>query len=187
MINLNDSQFADSKIFNNGKAVLVKDVTLSVEKNESDSPAFWLTLTDTAGATLKQGFFYFSPNPAASEADVERSRGYEVGRLVHLARAVMGDNAELPEVKNAQDALDVVMKLIRDNAGSNKFNVFDTYETVNLQSQYLKLRRFRFIEPAGSESTTLLQGAKDNMERVQPDSPSNQETGVEAGAANGWS
>ena len=188
-INLNDSQFDEPKIFNNGLAGLVKNVTLSVEKkdvnDQSRNPDYRLVVTDSEGSSINQGFYYFEPRPGASEQEIEKSKGYEVGRLVHLARAVMGENAVLPEVNTAQEALDTVMKLVTSNAGSNTFNVFVTYGTVDRPSQYLGLRKFRFIEPSSVSKTSLVQGAKDNMTRLVPDAPAEGSTTLSS-ATQGW-
>lgn len=188
-INLNDKQFETTaiKVFNGGKAGLVKNVAVSVTKKtpaEADNaPDYKLILTDEEGAELNEGFYYFTPRQGASTEEVKTSEGYELTRLVHLARAVMGADAQLPEVNTVREALDSIMKLVSNNAGGKTFNVFVNYGTTVRPSQYLRLRRFNFIESSEVESTTLVQGTKDNMQRITPDTP----VTPPAAAASGWS
>lgn len=185
-INLNDEQFAGSRIFNNGVAGLAKDVTISVVKktdeDHQNAPEYKLVATDSNGGSANSPFYYFSPRDGATEEEVTKSRNGEIARLVSLARAVMGEEYKLPQVESVQEALDVVMELVRDNAGSKKFNVYATYGTAYRPSQYIGLRKYNFIEPA-TENSTLTPSPSDNLERVTPDAPKEQE----AAATSGWS
>lgn len=186
-INLNDSKFQESKIFNNGKAGLVTDVTLSVAKKTAEdhemAPDYKLIVTDSDGSEINAGFYYFKPRDGATQTEVESSQGYEVGRYVHLARAVMGEDYVLPEVNSVEEALDVVMKLVMDNAGSKKFNVYTNYGTVGYPKQYLQVRRYNFVEPADVEVSRLRANGKDILTPVTPDSTTASETAV----SQGWS
>lgn len=187
-INLNDSQFAGKTIFNNGKAGVASNVKLQVVKKTSSdketAPDYKVIFTDSQGGELNEGFYYFKPRPGATPEEVKKAEGYELSRLVHFARAVMGKNAQLPEVSSVQAALDTIMKLVNDNVGDKQFNIFVSYGTVDRPSQYLGLRRFNFIEPA-TEDSGLFQAPRDNMDRVTPDTPSNEPASTTA--TSGWS
>lgn len=188
MINLNDEQFASKtvKIFNNGEAGLVENVDIRVEKKQPSDPDnlpdYKLIAVDENEAEVNEGFYYFTPNPQNTDEKNQANQGYQISRLVHLARAVMGDDYTLPEVPSIKDAYDTVFKLVRDNAGSKKFNVYVTYGTVDRPSQYLGLRYFNFIEDAEGTSK-LFPSKKDQLTRVQPDQPKED---VKS-AASGWS
>lgn len=174
MINLNDEVFESTggvQIFNDGEAGLVQDVEISVEKRGADEPDTYpnykLIATDKNGATVNRGFYYFTPNDSDSEERQKERQNQEISRIVSIARAVMGSDYKLPEVSSIKEAYDTVFKLVRDNAGSKKFNVFVTYGTVSRPSEYLGFRYFNFIEPAGESK--LRKGNSDQMERLQAD------------------
>ena len=173
MFNLNDEKEFNTgvSIFNGGVAGLVKDVTISVEKkqDQSNKPDYQL-IVEKGGSTINEGFYYPTPNPQKSEEDNNKYAKMQVGRILHVARAVMGDQYEFPQVNSAKEAYDVLFKLIKENAGDKKFNVFTTYGNKNRPSQYLGLRYFDFIEPA-TENSSLFQKNTDMMERLVADAP----------------
>jgi len=187
-INLNDSTFEGSRTFNDGKAGLVENVTIKVDKKSVDQPDTYpdynLTIVDENGGELREGFYNFEPQKDLPMDQVERKKRFFIMRLVHIARAVMGDDYQLPEVKDTKEAMDVVFKLVRDNAGAKKFNVFTTYGSVGYPNKkgYLKLRYFDFIEDAAGENT-LVRKAQDLMEPVVADEP---ET-TSSSEVSGWS
>lgn len=174
MINLNDTQFEGTRVFNDGKAGLVTDVTIEVEKKQpSDletSPDYRLIVEDQHGGRINRGFWYFKPLADADAKKNGERQTQEISRLVHLARAVMGADYELPAVNSVKEAYDVVFTMVRDNAGSKKFNVFTTYGSVNKPSKYLELRYFDFIESAVKEEDTKFSARNtDLLTRVIPD------------------
>ena len=172
MINLNEKKFEGTSVFNGGKAGTAKDVTLTVEKRGADEPTnypdYKLFATDGGGSKISQGFYVYKANPSVGADQNEKRFTQEVSRLVHLARAVMGSDYQLPEVTSMQEAADVVFKLVKDNAGSSKFNIFATYGTMTKPSKYLGMRYFNFVEPA-TENSRFKVGNMDNMERINPD------------------
>lgn len=184
MINLNGKEFEGTTIFNGGNAGLVHDVTIAVTKRQVDEPEnypdYKLTVKDATGAEVTQGFYYFTPNPEKPDEYNEKRATQEVSRILHVARAVMGKDYSFPEVNSIKEAYDTLFTLVKDNAGSKKFNVFVTYGTTMRPSKYLGLRYFDFIEPAGETSTMRTKRA-DNMERVEADAPMTQDnsTGTE--------
>lgn len=177
MINLNDEVFKSSgvQIFNDGEAGLVEGVEISVEKRSADEPETYpdykLIATDKNGATVNMGFYYFKPNDSDTEERQKERQNQEISRIVSIARAVMGQDYKLPEVSSVKEAYDVVFKLVKDNAGSKKFNVFVTYGTQSRPSQYLGLRYFNFIESGDVNPSTLKKSKSDQMERLEQDKP----------------
>lgn len=179
MLDLNSKEFkTGSSIFNNGAAGKADNNTIAVEKKKPEEPDtypdFKLVVTDEAGAKLTQGFYYPKADPQKSQEDNAKRANMEVGRVLHIAKAVLGDDYVFPSVKTAKEAYDELFKLIAKNAGDNKFNVFATYGTKNYISKYLGLRYFTFIEPAelpAGSTTRLRPAAGDQLERVMADAP----------------
>lgn len=180
MLDLNSKEFnTGSSIFNNGAAGKVNGVDIAVEKKKAGEPETYpdykLVVIDQAGNKLTQGFYYPKAKDGASPEDAKKSINTQVGRVIHIARAVLGEGYEFPSVKNAKEAFDMLFKLINDNAGGKKFNVFATYGTKNYPSKFLGLRYFTFIEPAelpAGKSSRLTVAAADQMERIMEDAPS---------------
>ena len=174
MFDLNEKKFGGTVIFNNGKGGVAKDVEISVEKRKQDEPDnhpnYKLIVNDGA-ATVNQGFYYPKFNPDKSEEQNNQGAVREVGRVMHIARAVLGADYTFPSVGNAQEAFDVLFRLISDNAANKKFNVFVSYGTAGYPGKYLGLRYFNFIEPAGEGPSRLRPGAADLLERVEQDAP----------------
>lgn len=178
MLDLNSKAFnTGSTIFNNGTAGKADNNTITVEKKRDDEPETYpnykLIITDPAGATLNQGFYYPKDNKDKTAEENAKRANIEIGRVLHIAKAVVGDDYEFPSVKTANEAFDMLFKLIAKNAGDKKFSVFVTYGTKNYISKYLGLRYFTFIEPTelpAGKSTRLTIASADQMERVVEDS-----------------
>lgn len=179
MLDLNGKEFAEKKIsiFNGGVAGKVDNTAISVEKKKSTDPQTYpdykLIVEDEDGQKINQGFYYPSDNPQKDAETNKKRANMEVGRVLHIARAVVGSNYEFPAVSNAKEAFDMLFKIIAENAGSMKFSVFVTYGQVNYPDKYLKLRYFDFIEPTDLQGKKSVLTAKPNdlMERVTPDEP----------------
>lgn len=174
MFNLNDEkEFNTGKsIFNGGEAGKVDNVSIRVEKKQdsSNQPDYKLFASDGLGE-INEGFYYPTPNPQKNEEDNNKIAKMHVGRVLHAAKAVMGEDYVFPEVSSAQEAYDTLFKLIKENSEGKKFNVYATYGTKDRPSQYLGFRFFNFIEPAGNEKTTLYPNIRDMMEKLNPDVP----------------
>lgn len=183
MFDLNEKKFGGTVIFNNGVGGVAKDVEISVEKKKADEPDSYpnyrLVVTDNAGAKINQGFYYPKSDPNKSPEQNEQSTVREVGRVIHIARAVMGNDYQFPQVNSSKEAFDVLFKLIHDNAGGAKFNVFVGYGTRAYPDKYLKLRYFNFIEPADTNPSRLRVTPNDLLERVEQDAPSS-DTGMDS-------
>lgn len=193
MLDLNSKEFnTGSSIFNNGAAGKADNNTITVEKRKPEEPDTYphykLVVTDEAGNKLNQGFYYPTPKEGASPEDTKKYINREVGRVLHIAKAVLGDDYEFPAVKTAKEAYDMLFKLIKENAGDKKFSVFVTYGTKNYPSKYLGLRYFTFIEPteiATGKSSRLKVAAADQMERIMEDAPAT-DTSSDAPEDENW-
>ena len=174
MFDLNASEFQGSSIFNGGRAGIVKNVELIIEKksDESNNPDYKVIAKDALGS-VNAGFYYPTNNENKTAAENEKWAKMQVSRVVHIAKAVMGAGYQFPAVSGAKQAYDVLFKLIADNSKGKKFNVYVTYGTTDKPSKYLGFRFFGFVEPAENEQTTLVPNAKDLLERVVEDSSSN--------------
>lgn len=178
MFDLNDEkEFGGVSIFNGGVAGLVKDVKITkVEKkaadDDSNNPPYKVYYEDKAGNEVNQGWFYFKPYPGADDESVNKSRRGEIARIRSLAVAVVGKDFTLPKVESVEEALDAVMKIVKENYEGKTFNVYATYNTKTNPKAYIQLRKYNFIEPAGTEPTTLLPNANDLMEKLVPENES---------------
>jgi len=176
MFDLNGNDFQESTIFNNGKAGLVKNVSISIEKKqgEGNTPDYKLIAKDALG-TINVGFYYVTPNSSKTEEQNNQYEKQQVSRIVHLAIAVIGKSYPFPAVSSSKEAYDVLFDLLIKNCNGRKFNIFTTYGTANRPSKYLSFRYFSFIEPAENEVTTLFTKAGDLLERVVEDSNDNKD------------
>lgn len=177
MIDLNSKQFDSvSKIFNDGNAGKVDNVTLKVErKKEGDNekaPDFKLLVTDEAGNSINAGFYYPTKDPSKNDEQNQKYANMQVSRIVHIARAVVGKDYEFPAVKGVKAAYETLFKIIEDEAGDKKFSVFVTYGSKSYAKKFLELRFFNFIEPAGTNPSRLKATNTDLLVRIDPDTMS---------------
>lgn len=192
-INLNDSSFDASTgsvaIFNGGKAGIVGDVTMAVEKKKADdketAPEYKLVFTDGSGATCNTSFWYITEDTQYSTIDQQVMKQGKV--LKHVIHAIYGKDYQIPTVENPKQLLDTCMKLIRDGiAGGIKFRIFANYGTVQYTKKYIQPRSWvPFIEPmtVPEAETRLKAGDLDAMERLVEDTVSS--GAVSAGATAG--
>jgi hypothetical protein len=109
-----------------------------------------------------------------------------VGRIVHLARAVLGAEFVFPQVASGKEAYDVLFGLIGKNL-DNLINVYVTYGSLGYPKQFLNLRYFEFAETATNDPTRLRDKAQDLMERpVQDEAKADVQGGSVAGAPVKW-
>tara|TARA_R110000850_G_scaffold65151_2_gene145972 strand:- start:1715 stop:2263 length:549 start_codon:yes stop_codon:yes gene_type:complete len=181
MIDLNGSDFAEKvvKVFNNGVGGKVENVTIKVEKKPLDgheqAPDFNVVFTDSEGASANSGFYY------------NGNEQILISRALHVGRAVLGAEYVFPAAESTKDALNKIMKLIKDNSEGKLFNTFCTYGNANYKpSQYLNIRFFDFIEPADVENTRLRVKNGDLLEKVAEDTPSTKAGSGDAVAADDW-
>lgn len=176
--NLNDNSLlaGGTKVFNNGIAGLVKNVKVSVEKKTADAmqtaPDYKVLITDNNGASINQGFYYYTNNDALSKEENDKKAGYGIGRMLSIAKSVVPTDYVFPDVsgKSIKEITDILFAIIRDNANNGTVNVFTTYGRKTQPSQYMGLRYFDFIE-RGGEATTLRPKGDDLLERLTEDTP----------------
>lgn len=165
-VDLNKSEdfVKEFKIFNDGKAGVVENVKISIEKkapgSDDKKPAYKVIATDLAGASINEGFYYQEPESAAFTK-------YQAQRLIMLARGVLGDDVKFPVWNTPTEVLDGVMKMVAP-ALNKPFRVAACYGTTKNPDQYLGFRNFgSFIQPM-SGVNTLSFTSSDNMVKVTP-------------------
>lgn len=174
MFDLNEMSTGGFQIFNDGKAGLVKNVKIKVEKKKASDPDTYpdykLIATDNAGGEVNQGFYFFKANKDKDDAANAKNEQLLVSRVLSIARATVADveNFKFPEVKDSKDALNKLFKVIKENSEGKLFNVYVTYGTPSWPSKYLGFRFFDFIELATEESK-LFPKQGDLLERISED------------------
>lgn len=186
-IDLNEEKYdggGDVSIFNNGKAGIAEDVTISIVKktpeDKEKSPDIKVEFSDSTGATMNMPFWTVTgPNDWNSEEELIAKQAKV---LKHLAHAVLGKDFKFPTFDNATQMLNGVMKAIsKALKGSKlKFRVFANYGSTRSPKQYIQPRSWvPFIEPMSVdlEETRLKPGNIDAMERVTADDDAAPTTG----------
>lgn len=180
MYNLNDSSF-DSKgsviIFNDGKAGLVENVTMSVSKkkpeDKENAPDYKVIFTDENGGECSTSYWYVTK--ATDYATIEDQVKKQGIAMKHIIHAIYGKDYQIPvNATTAQQLLDQSMKVIRDGLTSGaKFRVFATYGTLNSRKDYIQPRSWvPFVENMNhpKDSTALKVSANvDALERLIKD------------------
>lgn len=146
MINLNDSAFdakAGVAIFNDGKAGVVENVTISVNKRKPEdkqgSPEYKLTFTDENGATCNSSFWYVEEATAYATIDEQIRKQGTI--MKHILHAIYGNDYQLPNFKSAKEMLDGCMKLVREGSTTgNKFRMFANYGSTQSVKNYIQPR-----------------------------------------------
>ena len=160
-------------IFNGGNAGLAKDVKVSeiqlkgVEDSDTH-PDFKVIIKDSAGATLNAGFYYPKADANKSEEQNAQRERTDVGRIVHLAKAILGQDFVFPSVNNSKEAFDLIFKLIEQHK-DKLINVYVTYGSLAYPKKYLNLRYFEFVEDAANTPTRLRDKVADLLERPVQD------------------
>lgn len=183
--NLNDNSLMNggTKVFNNGIAGVVKNVKVSVGKKTAEemqtAPDYKVFITDDNGAAINAGFYYYTPNDSLSKEENDKKAGYGIGRILSIARSVTPQGFTFPDVagKSVNEITDILFQIIRDNSEGKLVNVFASYGKKTKPSQYLGLRYFEFIEPAGVEPSRLKAKGDDLLERLTEDAPSGEQKG----------
>lgn len=178
MFDLNGKDFQETTIFNDGKAGIAKNVTISVTKRqpgepESNSP-YKLIVRDKNGGLLTGWFNYPNAREGNSEEQNINAAKRDVSRVLHIARAVVGSSYKFPDTTGMSPSkiIDVLFNIISENAGDSKFNVYVNYGTKDYPNKkgYLGLRYFNFIEKTSEDgSSKLRDGANDLLVRIVAD------------------
>lgn len=183
MINLNDlkEEEKEIKIFNGGNAGRATNITVSVLKKapeeKENAPDFKILYTDETGATINDGVYY------PKDSDTDKQKQISLSRLVSVLNALNPETKSkmLPEFKEYKEAVDFLIKQIMVSAKAGKVNIFACYGTENNPQQYLRVRKFNFIEnfKVGEDHTRLRpkintdpanSGWNDVMTRITPSS-----------------
>ena len=170
-IDLNENRFDDvKKIFNNGKAGVVKDLQVKVAKKTADdhpqAPPYNLVFVDKDGAEIQYPVFYLG-DPTGNKSDDEQREVWLGSTLRHIWHAVVGEDTPLPEFDSWKMAVDRVMQEVSEHLTNNPELRFDTvvnYGNEKRPSRYLRVKKFpAFIERSGltANESRLFLGAKD--------------------------
>lgn len=178
--NLNDKSYDGSvAIFNNGIAGKVNNVKIEVLKKSSidadNAPDYKVNFSDKIG-TVNVGFYYHTPDSQKTDEKNKALEGYNVSRVLSLAKSVLPKDYVFEEYDTSKQVLDAMFKLIKLNSEDKLVNVFVTYGTAAKSSKYLGLRYFDFVEAADTEVSRLAKKPGDVMERIEADAPATTST-----------
>lgn len=161
-VDLNKSEdfVKEFKIFNDGKAGVVENVKVSIEKKapgvDDKKPMYKVVATDATGASINEGFYYQEP-------DSKAFTGYQAQRLIMLARGVLGKDVKFDIWNTPTEVLDGVMKMVAPALVNKLFRVAVCYGTTKNPDQYLNFKSFgSFIQPM-TEPSELSFTSSDNM------------------------
>jgi hypothetical protein len=185
-----DAKGGDVKIFNNGVAGVVDDVTLSVKRktaeDKENAPNYKLTFSDASGASTDMSFWYVEKD--TDYETIEQQVEKQGKKMKHILNAIYGE-ATRPKVggETAQQFLDSGMKAINEGLkAGGKFRVFANYgvspdpakNRTGKVSKYIGIRTWvPFIESMAVTESRLSKSDLDAMNRVE-------ETQVSAPTAN---
>lgn len=164
-VNFNNSEefVKEFKVFNDGKAGVVENVRVRVEKkataDASDKkPNYKLIAADDSGE-VNEGFYYQEP-------DSPGFTKYQAQRLIQLARGVFGDDVKFPVFATPTEALDGIMKMVAPELAKKPWRVAVCYGSNKRKASYLGFKPFgSFIQPMGNDNTLSL-GPTDSLERA---------------------
>lgn len=172
MFDLNGADFKErevKRVFNNGKGGKVKNVIISkIEKksveDDVNAPDYKIFFEDENGSDINLGFW----KEAKDDAGAKR----ELGRLLHIARAVLGADYKFPPVASYTEGVNVLSKLVKDNFKGKVFNLFVSYGNENYPKKFLTIRYFDFLESADTEEvlSKLFVKKNDLLEPLEDDS-----------------
>jgi len=171
------------KVFNNGIAGKVENVKVTVTKKEPGegerNPDYKIVYIDKNGSELGDGLYYNRVEPRegySAEESAKKASGY-VNRILSIANAVVAEGFVYPEVNSAREAMDTLLKIIKENSEGKFVNVFTSYGTKQYPSTYLGVRYFDFIEKADNTGySRLIPKGDDMMERPVADAPKTEQS-----------
>lgn len=177
-INLNSEEYDASEgvaVFNDGKAGVAENVAVSLEKkkpeDKENAPDYKIVFTDEKGGTCNYSLWYVEKKTEYKSVEELIKRQGKV--LKHLAHAILGQDFQFPEFKNAKEMLDGAMKAIKGGLKKGlKFRVFVNYGAGDYAKKYIQPRTWvPFIEPmsVSAEETRLTPGNLDVMSRLEAD------------------
>jgi hypothetical protein len=172
MFDLNEKKFGGTVIFNNGDSGVVKNVDISIEKKKQEDPDTYpdyKLVANDGVSTISNGFYYPKTMADKTTTENEKREILDVSRVMHVAKAVLGENYSFPTVNSGKEAFDVLFPLINEHAKNKKFNVFTTYGSPMYPKKYLELRYFNFIESADVSPSRLFPSKNDLLVRLTED------------------
>lgn len=153
MLDLNSfSEENEVSILNNGEAGKVENVKVRVQKktpeDHENAPDFKIFYKDNTGE-INDGIYY----PSSTHSNPK----FIVTRLLNVLYALdpSAKDKQLPKVKDFEEAINTVMKMINAASKTGTVNIFVNYGTKNRPSNYLTVRAIDFIEPVGKENSKL--------------------------------
>ena len=182
-INLNDAKFdaKDIKIFNDGKAGIVENVKLEVEKKSAtqtnNTPDYKINYIDSVGS-VNQGFYYIDPNDAKFDSKIKLQ-----GTALKHILSTLHFNMEMPKLNfsTTKEMLDNMMSLITKAAANNPVRLAVCYGTTLYPSDYLRVKTFPpFMESmaiALSDSKLTL-GRNDLQFKIEKDNNTTEDFNV---------
>jgi hypothetical protein len=167
-INLNKSDdfVKEFKVFNDGKAGVVENVRVRIEKkslkDKDRSPDYKLIATDDKGE-INEGFYYQVPD---AEGNLKGFNSYQAQKLIQLAKGVLGADISFPVFDTPTETLDGVVKMVAPVIAKGVYRVAACYGTTKRRTSFLGFKSFgSFIQPM-SEPNTLALGAGDSTVRA---------------------
>lgn len=188
LINLDDSQFDESSIFNGGNAGLVENVTVSVSKKtdnpkaKDNDPDYRIIFKDQGGSETNLAFWYLDPNDLGEN----NWKLTQQGRLLkHILRVVLNvEKINLPAFTSYREMLDKAMEVVASKAAGQTFCVFVNYGSKKKKEEYLRVRSWPPFMSLPSKKDSLAVTPSDNMVRVVADQEEEEEAGSSAGSVD---
>ena len=170
MIDLNSGEdfgVKELKIFNNGVAGIVSEVTIKVTKKTTDdnTPDYKLIFNDGNGE-INEGFYY---------QEDDRFPNYQAQRLINLCKGVFGEDFVFPKYNTAKEALDDIMEKTAVYVKDKMFNVAVCYGTESKPKSFLEPKPWgSFIQNSELDfKKGLFLQSNDLKERIEADEESN--------------
>jgi hypothetical protein len=174
-VNLNNSEdfVKEFKVFNDGKAGVVENVRMRVEKKPSTDdekkPMYKLIGADDKGE-VNEGFYYCEP-------DSKAFNNYQAQRLIQLARGVLGKDVKFPVFDTPKDTLDGVMKMVAPELIKKSWRVAVCYGTIKRRESFLGFKSFgSFIQPMAETNTLEITSGDSTIRAPQEDKSTPAET-----------
>jgi len=177
-INLNDAKYdvTANKVFNGGKAGVVNNCKIRVERKKADdadnAPKYKVILTDEAGGEVNKGYF------DGFEKMSDKAKDFFVKEMKYLSSLF---EVKLPEAVESYGALlDATMRGCFDNMPGKLVNVAVAYGTVDYPKRFLQVESAFSIT---STSETPYLGPKALMIRPEA-TPAPANTGATSSTAS---
>ncbi len=169
VINLNKSDdfVKEFKIFNDGRAEVVENVRVRIDKKSTKdndkSPDYKLVATDDKG-DINEGFYYQEPD---KDGNTKGFDSYQAQKLIQLARGVLGKDVSFPVFNTPRETLDGVMKMVAPALVNKLFRVVACYGTTKRKTAFLGFKPFgSFIQPMTEMNSLTLSTSDSTVKGV---------------------